>query len=62
MTAESRRQNLVVSGAQIEAALTRVSAAVIVRDCAGGGTEFLLAQRPQHLAELALVRGLIGLM
>lgn len=46
MTAESRRQNLVVSGAQIEAALTRVSAAVIVRDCAGGGTEYLLAQRP----------------
>lgn len=35
--------NIVVSGAQIEAALTRVSAAVIVRK---DGTEYLLAQRP----------------
>jgi 8-oxo-dGTP diphosphatase len=36
-------QDLVVSGAQIEAKLTRVSAAVILRN---NGTEYLLAQRP----------------
>jgi 8-oxo-dGTP diphosphatase len=36
-------QDLVVSGAQIEANLTRVSAAVILRS---DGTEYLLAQRP----------------
>jgi len=36
-------QDLVVSGAQIEAKLTRVSAAVILRN---DGTEYLLAQRP----------------
>ena len=36
-------QALVVSGAQIEAKLTRVSAAVILRN---KGTEYLLAQRP----------------
>ena len=36
-------QNLVVSGAQIEAKLTRVSAAVIFRK---DGMEYLLAQRP----------------
>jgi len=37
------RQDLVVSGAQIEAKLTRVSAAVVFRN---GGMEYLLAQRP----------------
>lgn len=36
-------RSLVVSGAQIEAKLTRVSAAVILRS---DGTEYLLAQRP----------------
>ena len=39
----SETQNLVVSGAQIEARLTRVSAAVILRH---DGAEYLLAQRP----------------
>ena len=39
--------NLVVSGAQIEARLTRVSAAVILRDAQNvSGAEYLLAQRP----------------
>lgn len=39
----SETQSLVVSGAQIEAKLTRVSAAVILRH---DGSEYLLAQRP----------------
>lgn len=39
-------QALVVSGAQIEAKLTRVSAAVILRTTPLGGEEYLLAQRP----------------
>ena len=40
-------RSLVVSGAQIEAQLTRVSAAVILRNCEKeGGAEYLLAQRP----------------
>lgn len=42
-------QHLVVSGAQIEARLTRVSAAVILRETNGktnGKTQYLLAQRP----------------
>ena len=40
-----RRQNVVASGAQIEAKLTRVSAAVILRE-QSGKPEYLLAQRP----------------
>lgn len=43
MTEQMSENNLVVSGAQIVAKLTRVSAAVILRD---NGTEYLLAQRP----------------
>lgn len=40
-------RSLVVSGAQIEAQLTRVSAAVILRNCEKeDGAEYLLAQRP----------------
>ena len=46
MTEQRQAKHLVVSGAQIEAALTRVSAAVILREGAEGGTEYLLAQRP----------------
>ena len=47
MTGQQRGHDLVVSGAHIEAALTRVSAAVILREGAHeGGTAYLLAQRP----------------
>ena len=43
----SENHHLVVSGAQIEAKLTRVSAAVIFRNREDGdGAEYLLAQRP----------------